>query len=241
MSGENNPRYKGKVIVTCNNCNKKFKRIPSLAGLISNKNGENHNFCCKECYWEFRKKYYIGDKLYNTGKKMSEDFCNAVRIGTLKNYSNGTIARQTKPQQKVNFILEKNNIKYINEQIFGYYSIDNYLSSYNLIIEVMGDYFHANPFLYNDYNSLNAMQIKDVIRDKRKHTYILKYHNIEILYLWETDINSNPDLCEKIILKYIDYNGKLDNYNSFNFYLHENELCLKQNIINPYFIQPPND
>ena len=50
MSGENNPIYKGKVIVTCNNCNKKFKRIPSLAGLISNKNEENHNFCCKECY-----------------------------------------------------------------------------------------------------------------------------------------------------------------------------------------------
>ena len=40
---------------------------------------------------------------------------------------------------------------------------------------------------------------------------------------------------------YIEHNGKLDNYNSFNFYLHKNELCLKQNIINPYFIQPPND
>lgn len=39
------------------------------------------------------------------------------------------------------------NIKYINEKTFKYYSVDNYLVDYNLIIEIMGDYFHANPIL----------------------------------------------------------------------------------------------
>lgn len=99
MTGESNPNYKGKQKVVCSNCNKEFERIPSLANLTNSK-GENHNFCCKECYWKFRKKYYVGDKLYNTRIKMSEDFCNKLRKNTLKQYSDGILNRQTLPQRK---------------------------------------------------------------------------------------------------------------------------------------------
>ena len=238
MTGENNPNYKGKETVICDNCKKKFERIPSLVNLTNSK-GENHNFCCKECYWEFRKKYYVGEKLYNTGIKMSEEFCNKVRENTLKQYADGILNRQTAPQRKVNAMLDKLEISFVNEKIFKYYSVDNYISNSNLIIEVMGDYFHANPILYNDYNKLDEMQQKDIIRDKRKNTYIKKYYNIDILYLWESDINNNPIICEKLIEKYIKNDGKLDDYNSFNFLLCDNILKLKNEIINPYFKNNP--
>ena len=83
------------------------------------------------------------------------------------------------------------------------------------------------------------MQQKDIIRDKRKNTYIKKYYNIDILYLWESDINNNPIICEKLIEKYIKNDGKLDDYNSFNFLLCDNILKLKNEIINPYFKNNP--
>lgn len=79
------------------------------------------------------------------------------------------------------------------------------------------------------------MQKKDIIRDKRKNTYIKKYYNIDILYLWESDINNNPVICQTLIKKYIENSGKLDDYNPFNFLFYDDTLALKSNIINPYF------
>ena len=235
ISGKNNPKYKPKVNVICNNCGKHFEKRPSVAN-ICNKEGKTHNFCSYQCYWDFRKKYYKGDKLYNTGKKMNDEFCNKIRNAILKQYNNKTINRMTKPQSIVNEILSKNNIKYINEETFKYYSVDNFLEEYNLIIEVMGDYYHANPITYYSFSSLNSMQKSDVFRDRRKHTFIKKYYGIEILYLWENDIINNQSLCEKLILYYINQNGYLSNYNSFNYSLYENQIFLSQNIINPYFL-----
>lgn len=88
MLGKNNPRYVEKEHLICDNCGKEFERIPSTSS-IPNKDGDIHNFCCQQCYWDFRSKYYIGDKLYNTGKKMNEEFCDKVRKATLLQYKEG--------------------------------------------------------------------------------------------------------------------------------------------------------
>jgi len=170
---------------------------------------------------------------------MNEEFCNKVREATLQQYASGILNRQTKPQIIINSLLSDNNISYVNEKTFKYYSVDNFLDEHNLIIEVMGDYFHANPLIYDDYSVLNSMQKKDIIRDKRKNTYIYKYFNIHILYIWESDIKNNPKLCESLILKYIECCGLLDDYNSFNYHLTNNTVILNSNIINPYFILTP--
>lgn len=226
-----------KIKTNCQNCGKIIFLPPSKFKHI-NKEGKNNNFCCKECYYQYRKRYYIGDKLYNTGKKMDSDFCSKVRNATLKQYAEGILNRQTKPQKQVNCFLDDLCIRYTNEKTIGYYSIDNYLDDYNLAIEVMGDYFHANPTFYT-ISRLNTMQNKDIIRDKRKHTYVYKYGGFEILYLWEYDINTNPLLCKELIKLYIKNQGKLNNYHSFNFRLSNNNPILKQTIINPYFIENP--
>ena len=97
----------------------------------------------------------------------------------------------------------------------------------------MGDYWHATPLKYN-INNLTKQQKKSIKQDKSKHTYVKKYENIEILYLWETDINKNIDLCWSLIDKYINNNGVLDNYHSFNYHLEDNnDLKLNDTLITP--------
>ncbi len=220
----------------CDNCHKEIL-IPQNKLKAVNAEGISHNFCNHKCYSEFRSKYYVGNKLYNTGIHLSDEQREQCRINTAKCYTDGKIKRNTKPQIIIDSLLNNMNIKYQNEKLYKYYSVDNYLIDSNLIIEVMGDYFHANPLKYNDYNQLNKMQQKDVIRDRRKHTYIKKYYNIEILYLWESDILNNLNLCKALIAKYISNNGVLKDYNSFNYQLDTltNKIVRNKNI-NPYFI-----
>lgn len=232
-TGENATKYNSQQR-QCDYCGK-MMLLPLNRLQHTNKMGENHNFCSCECYAKFRSQYYVGEKLYNTGIKMSDEFKEKCRINTVNCYKTGKLTRQTKPQRIVNNILDSQKIAYVNEQSFKYYAVDNYLCDYDLIIEVMGDYFHANPLLY-DFEQLNAMQHKDIARDKRKSTYIDRYHGIKILYLWESDIKNRPLLCEKLILEYIK-GKKLSNYHSFNYTISENQLVLNDKIINPYFLK----
>lgn len=221
-----------KVECCCDNCG---KTLFVARNRMDNKNSEmiSHNFCDTKCYGEFRKKYYVGNKLYNTGIHLTDEQKEQCRINTVKCYEEGKITRNTKPQRIVNDILKELNISYQNEKNYKYYSVDNYLSDNNLIIEVMGDYFHANPTIYT---KINEMQKKDIARDKRKHTYINKYYNIEILYLWENDLLHEREKCKQLIVEYIKGNGVISNYNSFNYNLNDGVLFLNPKITNPYFI-----
>ncbi len=73
----------------------------------------------------------------------------------------------------------------------------------NKIIEVYGDYFHANPEVYGDtpellpYVDWHEEQIK---RDKKRTNILLK-KGYDMLILWEKDINNG--LAESMILEYI--------------------------------------
>ena len=204
-----------KKIINCDYCGKEF--------LIKNyklNDGASH-FCSKEC----RKEWYA--QFWSQQDDWKEE-SRKRQAKRLKNYTNITL---TKPQILVNQMLEEDNIQYQNEKEFIYCSVDNYLINSNLIIEVMGDYWHSNPIKYNE---MNEMQRKNVRRDKAKHSFLLSKYNIEILYLWEKDILSNPLLCKSLISTYINNNGILKNYHSFNYEMVDNQLSLKSNLIIPY-------
>ena len=138
----------------------------------------------------------------------------------------------TAPQKTINSLLGELNISYANEQKFGYYAADNFLSDYNLIIEVMGDYWHTNPLKY-DFAQYE-MQKRVIKTDRAKHDYILNNHRIEILYLWETDINKHIDVCRHLILSYVENDGILQDYHSFNYHIDNDSLVLNTNIITPH-------
>ena len=183
-------------------------------------NNQNH-FCSKECRQAW----------YRNVWSQSDEWKEQSRIRAAQIIKNNVSTTLTTPQIIINELLDRHNIVYTNEETFVYYSVDNYLVEHNLIIEVMGDYWHGNPL---KFNKLSSLQIKNIIRDKAKHTFIEKYYGINILYLWEKDILNNPDLCILLIKEYINNNGKLINYHSFNYAISDNQLILNSQLIKSY-------
>lgn len=215
--GELNPRYKRNKI-KCDWCGSDVFVPDSKLKL------NKYFFCGNECRREW----------YSNVYSQTEEWRDMSRKRAVKILEDGLIPfTNTKPQLIVNSFLDELNINYIAEKGFDYYCVDNYLSDNNLIIEVNGDYWHSNPFIFSQ-EKLNDIQKTRIRTDKAKHTYILNHYNIEILYLWEYDILNNPDLCKMLILKYIDHAGILDDYNSFNYDIVNNELSLKDYIVFPY-------
>ena len=211
--GDLNPRSK-KVHIPCEWCGSD-SFIPPYRLKAS-----TYHFCSGEC----RKAWY--SNVYSQSDEWKEE--SRKRAATLLAIK--PVQVNSKPQQIINNILDQLYIRYKNEEPIVYYSIDNYLSDYNLMIEVMGDYWHSNPLKYTP-EKINDKQKHIISRDKAKHTYVLNQYNIEILYLWEKDIINNPELCKALINEYINKHGILKNYNSFNYFYKNNKLELNENII----------
>lgn len=230
--GKDNNQYK-RIETKCSNCGKRIEVIPYDYN-NTNSFGDRHNFCSQECYWEFRKKYYVGEKHANYNRILTVEEKERLRLNLLNSLKKSNRVN-TKIQLKTNSILEKNRISYEREYRVKYYSIDNYLKDSKLMIEVMGDYWHASPIRYGKGKYfLNDIQYKGIIHDKQKHSYILNHLNVEILYLWESDIKNDALKCESLILEYIKNNGILSDYNSFNYTLENGVLKLNSQIITPY-------
>lgn len=214
--GELNPRT-NRIDCNCESCNKPIEIIPG------NYNRFKHHFCSNQCRQNW----------YSNVFSQDENWREESRIRATKILSNKCIDTNTKPQKIINELLDDMNIKYINEYNFIYYAMDNYLPDYNLAIEVMGDYWHCNPNKYTE-NNISDMQKKRIKQDKAKNTYIHKYYGINILYLWESDIYNSIELCTKLIQEYINNNGVLQNYHSFNYSVNNNKIILNNNVIKPY-------
>ena len=117
---------------------------------------------------------------------------------------------RTRPQIIVNEMLDDAGIQYINEYGIGRYAIDNFLPNQNLMIEVMGDFWHCNPTVYD--SPIYRIQKERIIKDTEKHSYILDVCHLQTLYLWEKDVIDRPQLCRRLIAEYVDSNGNLPYY-----------------------------
>lgn len=234
MSGENSIYYK-RISTSCTNCNKPMKIIPYRYSL-KNRFGDNHNFCSKQCYWEYRSKYYVGSKSSRDLVDWdSPELKDKMRKSLVKRLSSEN-RLNSHPQLMVNNFLDNLGIGYIREYGIKYYSVDNYLTDSKLMIEVMGDYWHANPCRFNSYTyGLNEKQLDGIHRDKLKYSYIKTHYDIEVLYLWEYDIENNSNTCIELIKKYVENKGLLDDYNSFNYELSSHGMLkIRPDIIIPY-------
>ena len=101
------------------------------------------------------------------------------------------------------------------------------------MIEVQGDFWHCDNRNFKEIKYL--IQAENIKNDKSKKTYIYNKYNINILYLWEEDIENNLELCKQLILEYINNKGILSNYHSFNYnIISNNKLCINKDIMIPY-------
>lgn len=65
------------------------------------------------------------------------------------------------------------------------------------IIEIQGSYWHGDPRLYED-KDLNRTQLRAKRVDEYKKKWAL-LNGIPIYYVWEKDINENPDKVMKFL------------------------------------------
>lgn len=225
LVGENSNTFNSDVplekrYVNCDWCNEKTL-VYSLYKLRQIQQEGAKHFCSVECKTEWFTKEW----------SQTEEWKLESAERAVKMLENGIFGIESEAQRKVNSLLNELNINYINEYNCKYVSIDNYLVDYNLMIEVMGTFWHCDSRIYNEINYQN--QVDRIKNDKIKSTYINNKYGLKILYLWEEDITKNVEMCKNLIKSYIKNKGKLENYHSFN-YSYDNYLYLKQKLIVPY-------
>lgn len=199
----------------CEYCGDNFTSVPSHM--------KTARFCSDKCRQDW----------YANVWSQRDEWREESSIRATKMLSDGLISQtNTTPQKIVNDMLSTLNIEYINEENFKYVTLDNYIPFYNLGIEVMGGYWHCD---HRMFPIIKYQRQKDrIVQDKRKRTYLKNNYGFEVLYLWEKDINENPQLCLELINLYIKSNGVLANYHSFNYTLQYDKIILNQNPSMPY-------
>jgi hypothetical protein len=225
FKSEGSSRYVKRIIVNCDWCNESIERTEYELSM------RMYNFCNRECQRNWHREVFV----------KSEKFIEINKQTMINNLINGKISStQSKPQLILNELLDNNKIKYINEKSFNEFSIDVYLEDFDLYIEVNGGFWHCDNRFYDEINY--DMQLSRIKSDKIKKAKIKNKLNKDILYLWEFDIETNLELCHKLILKYIENDGILDNYHSFNYSIDKDgHIRLEKEIIKPYMDWKIND
>lgn len=106
--------------------------------------------------------------------------------------------KKTSIEVKVENFFKDNNIL-IKYNFINKYQYDFMILGTQYLVEVQGDYWHANPIKYAN-KALTERQKYKVNQDKikKKHAESLGY---EIIYIWEYDIRKNDFSSLKGLLK----------------------------------------
>jgi hypothetical protein len=216
-TGANHPCYDISINHTliCEWCDKEYE-----TGAYDVKRGRR--FCSKQCRREWYAQIWSQtDEWKQNRREWAVDLMENTFMDN----------PMTSPQLLVNNILNDLKINFINEKGYKNVSVDNYLIDNNLIIEVMGTYWHCDHRKYKiiPYD----MQVTRIKMDKIKHSYIKNIEGIEILYLWEKDLLENYNICIKLVSEYIEKDGKLENYHSFNYKIIKDKVLQVKNEL-PY-------
>ena len=155
-----------------------------------------------------RRQYKSGERIqWNKGKKWTEVFSKEkinellLSYGSLhKRIKSGKFSLSSKLED--NFI--KNYISIIGVKYERQWFIkeirqfcDVYFPETNTVLEINGDFWHANPNMYKTGPKYKC-QIDRIAKDKIKYDY-LKNHDISLIVIWEHDIVNSIDSVKKII------------------------------------------
>ena len=79
--------------------------------------------------------------------------------------------------------------------IFGGYQFDFGFKQHKILLEVQGDYWHGNPNIYKELNSVQVhKKQKDILKAE-----IANKHGFKLFYIWEQEINNgNFSILHKI-------------------------------------------
>ena len=119
----------------------------------------------------------------------------------LKNKASKMSTKMTKPEREMNQILTELQVKFEPQKVVGSKIYDFYVPQANLLIEVDGDYFHANPDVYTE-GDLNSMQKRNVKNDEFKDT-LANGRGYILTRVWESDLAKKYEEVKDSIKKQI--------------------------------------
>lgn len=108
---------------------------------------------------------------------------------TLKKNSKKMSAKMTWPEREFEKLLKELDIKFEVQKIVGKKIFDFYIPHMNILFEVDGDYYHANPKT-TKLENINRMQAKNIRNDKFKDALALGL-GFGIERVWEDDLKND--------------------------------------------------
>ena len=112
-------------------------------------------------------------------------------------------------EKRIGYILDNLYIKFETQFLINKFSYDYHIKDVNLLIEVNGDFWHANPIKYLPDDILPhpksiGVKAKDLwLKDKRKNELAIK-NGFNIITIWEAEIKNLNDIeLELFLLKKI--------------------------------------
>jgi len=169
FKGNGNPNYKnGDIEIKCLYCGKSFERPYAQK--------DRAKYCSKEC-----KNKHWSEVLSKTPE--NQERLRQQGINAMKKSKN----KFTKPEKVVYEYLQDNNIICIPQYpMYNRFVVDFYIPSLDIVIEVLGDYWHGNPLKYPK-EKLTERQLKHQQKDKIKMEYLTN-NNHKVYMIWENDI-----------------------------------------------------
>jgi very-short-patch-repair endonuclease len=96
--------------------------------------------------------------------------------------------KMTAPEKQFKKMLTELKVVFESQKIVGTKIYDFYIPSINMLVEIDGDYYHANPEIYEGKES--KMQKKNIENDVYKDTLALGL-GYKIERVWESDLKKN--------------------------------------------------
>jgi len=152
----------------------------------------------------------------NLTKKYGESVSNPAQIPgvgrKIGDSQRKRISNMTSTERRIMTEKARSNINYVSSQEMRIqtilnqvgieYTANGFLYSYNwdlifknkTIIEVQGDFWHANPKTYRETDVLlNGLLVKDVWNKDNRKKKLIESKGYSVNYLWESDINNMTD------------------------------------------------
>ena len=138
-----------------------------------------------------------GDSNWMRNKKHTDETKFKISLAKIEQYKKGEVNINeyciSKGEKEIISFLKESGIKYIPQYtIEGYtFKYDIYLPFYNLIIEYNGDYWHANPEIYDKDKIIKSKSAIDIWnKDSLKKEIAIK-NGYKFYTIWEKDYNIN--------------------------------------------------
>ena len=93
----------------------------------------------------------------------------------------------SKTEKKFSLLLNKANIRWINQYRLGRKKYDFFLIDYKIIIEVDGDYWHSNS---KTEHFIDAHFKKKIIKNDALKNIIAEQAGFKLIRIWESDIDT---------------------------------------------------